>query len=281
VTAAVNAPLEVETILVPYDGSELSARAIPVGVRLADRFDASLVIFSSVPSEDERRPRLVDIRLVAPRDHEYRPWVVVSKDPAGAIHEAIRQVHAALACMATHGRGRSAAVLGSVATEVLARGHDALVLVGPMVDLEIEGKGVVACIDESVSQDLLHTAARVAQLLGEPLTVITVAEPVPPPLTAGPPRRRFGPDEDVEMFLRAAVAPLRAAGYTVETRAVYDPVSPAAGVRDYVWQHPCSLLAVASRARTGVQRFLFGSVAAQIVRSVTAPVLAVPRHDTR
>jgi nucleotide-binding universal stress UspA family protein len=275
-----NTPMEIETILVPYDGSELSARAIPVGVRLADRIGATLVLFSAAPTEDERPQREIALKSVAPRGHEYRQWVVVSADPAGAIHEALRSLPGAIACMATRGRGRSAAILGSVATEVVARGHDALVLVGPMVDLEIDGKGVVACIDESpASQALLRTAARVADLLGEPLTVITVAEPVPPPLTAGPPRRRFGPDEDVDLFLEAAVAPLRAAGHAVETHAVYDPISPAAGVRDYVWQHPASLVAVASHARTGLKRFLFGSVAAEIVHSVISPVLVIPRPD--
>jgi nucleotide-binding universal stress UspA family protein len=185
--------------------------------------------------------------------------------------------------MASHGRNRSAALLGSVATEVIARGHDPLVVVGPMVEPDVEGKGVVACIDETAaSRALLPSAARIADLLGEPLTVITVAEPVPTPLRPGaPPRRRFGPDEDVDRYLEAAVAPLRSEGHAVETRPVYDPVSPAAGVRDYVWQHPASLVAVASHARTGTARLLLGSAAAEIVGSVASPVFVIPRPDAR
>jgi nucleotide-binding universal stress UspA family protein len=273
-------PERVGTILVPLDGTEFANRAIPVATRLADRLSAGIVLFSAVQKEDDRGEREAELLAVSPRGRPVRRWVVVNTDPAGAIHEALRQTDDAIACMASHGRGRSAAFVGSVATEVIARGGDPLVLVGPMIDLESEGKGVVACIDETPgSQALLPVAARFAELLGEPLDVITVAEPVPPPLTAGPPRRRFGPDQDVDMFLEAAVAPLRRAGRAVDTHAVYDPVSPAAGVRDYVWLHPASLVAVASHARTGAKRFLLGSVAAEIVHSIISPVLVVPRRD--
>jgi nucleotide-binding universal stress UspA family protein len=273
--------VRVDTIFVPLDGSDFSARAIPIAARLATRLSAAMVFFSAVATEDERRVREAELVTLEPGDHRHRPWVVVDKDPAGAIHEALRRTNNALACMASHGRNRSAAILGSVTTEVIARGHDPLVLVGPMIDVEIEGMGVVAGIDETpASQALLPTAARIADLIGEPLSVITVAEPVPPPVKVGAPtRRRFGPDEDVDTYLEQAVAPLREQGHAVETRAMYDPISPAAGVRDYVWQHPASLVAVASHARTGTSRLLLGSVAAEIVRSIISPVLVVPRPD--
>jgi nucleotide-binding universal stress UspA family protein len=273
-------PQRLDTVLVPLDGSDFSARAIPIAERLAHRFGATMILFSAVKREDDRRVRDAEIAAVAPRHRPHKRWVVVDADPAGAIHEALRRLVQAMACMSSHGRNRSAALVGSVATEVLARGHDPLVLVGPVVDLEVDGKGVVACIDETpASQALLSSAADVAQLLDEPLTVITVAEPVPPPLGAAPIRRRFGPDEDVDAYLEAAVGPLRARGHTVETHAVYDPISPAAGVRDYVWAHPASLVAVASRARTGTSRLLQGSVAAEIVHSIISPVVVLPRPE--
>jgi nucleotide-binding universal stress UspA family protein len=60
---------------------------------------------------------------------------------------------------------------------------------------------------------------------------------------------------------------------------VYDPVSPAAGVREYVQQHAASMVVVSSHARTGAERFLLGSVAADIVHSVISPVLVLPRPD--
>jgi nucleotide-binding universal stress UspA family protein len=202
-------------------------------------------------------------------------------DPAGAIHEALHRTAGAIACMASHGRNDSAALTGSITTDVIARGHDPLVVVGRSVALDIEGEGVVACIDETAaSRASLPSAARMADLLAEPLTVITVAEPVTPPLRPGAaPRRRFGPDEDADRYLDAAAASWRSTGYAVETRAVYDPTGPAAGVLDFLQNSPAALVTVASRARTGTARLRFGSVAAEIVGSVTCPVLVVPRSD--
>jgi nucleotide-binding universal stress UspA family protein len=203
--------------------------------------------------------------------------VVVDLDPAAAIHEALRRRPHSVACMATHGRGRSAALWGSVANDVIARGHDPLILVGPFVDAERSGEQVIACVDESPeSLVVLPAARRWAELLGERMAVLTVAEPVPDPIRPGPPQRRFGPG-DVEGFLNQTVAPLRAEGHDVATLAVYDPITPADGVCGYLEEHPAALVVVGSHARSGVARLALGSVAAGIVHRSVSPVLVVCR----
>jgi nucleotide-binding universal stress UspA family protein len=211
--------------------------------------------------------------------------VVVSLDPAGAIHEQLRQRgrDRAVACMASHGRGRSAALVGSVATEVVARGHDPLVIVGPHPDEHPGGHGVMVAVDDSpVSASLLPIGLGWAGLLDEPLTVTTVAEPVPPPVRPDhPTRRRFGPEGDVEAFLEGLVAPVRRQGHKVDGLALYDPISPASGLELYLRDHPATLVVVASHARTGPTRIVFGSEAAAIVRRSPSPVLVVPRPDAR
>jgi nucleotide-binding universal stress UspA family protein len=185
--------------------------------------------------------------------------------------------------MASHGQGRSAAVVGSVATEVVARGHDPLVIVGPHPDGHPAGHGVAVAVDDSpASAALLPIGVGWAGLLGEPLTVTTVAEPVPPPLRPDhPARRRFGPDGDVEAFLEGLVAPLRQEGHKVEALALYDPVSPASGLDLYLRDNPATMAVVASHALTGPTRIVFGSEAAAIVRRSPSPVLVVPRPDAR
>jgi hypothetical protein len=55
----------------------------------------------------------------------------------------------AVACMATHGRARSTALVGSVATDVVARGHDPLVLVCPYIEQARRTADVVVCVDDS------------------------------------------------------------------------------------------------------------------------------------
>jgi nucleotide-binding universal stress UspA family protein len=205
---------------------------------------------------------------------------VIDRDPAGAIHEALRKLDNAVACMATHGRARSASLVGSVATDVVARGRDPLVLVCPYMEQPRHSAGVVACVDNSpASAPLVAIAVRWADLLGEHCVVLTVAEDAPEPVSGGPIRRRFGPDGDAEGNLAALVEPFRAAGHEVDAVVRYDPVSVWGGLYRYLLDHPTTLLVANTRSRTGLRRLVFGSVAATIVRHSPSPVLVVPRVE--
>jgi nucleotide-binding universal stress UspA family protein len=140
----------------------------------------------------------------------------------------------------------------------------------------------VAVDDTPASAALLPIGLGWAELLEEPLTVTTVVEPVPPPVRPDhPARRRFGPDGDVEAFLDGLVAPARRQGHKVEALPLYDPISPASGLELYLRDNPATLVVVASHARTGPTRIVFGSEAAAIVRRSPSPVLVVPRPDAR
>ncbi|MBW3537642.1 MAG: universal stress protein [Actinobacteria bacterium] len=90
---------------------------------------------------------------------------------------------------------------------------------------------------------------------------------------------RFGPDGDVDAFLKSLVKPVRDLGHHVDTVAVYDPISPAGGVHTWLRERPASLVVVSTHARSGLARIVFGSVAARIVHHSPAPVLVVPRTD--
>lgn len=60
--------------------------------------------------------------------------VVVGRDPAAVISPALRDLPRSTAVMTSRGRGRSAAVVGSVANNVLALVQDPVVVVGPRRD---------------------------------------------------------------------------------------------------------------------------------------------------
>jgi len=274
------APDRVEAILVPLDGSRFAERALPVASRLAQRLDADIHLLSAVAKEDDVVHRAAELAEIELPDRRVHRTVVVDLDPAGAIHEALPRLTRAVACMVSHGRGRSAALIRSVASEVVARGRDPLVVVGPLVEERRGGHDVVACVDDSpASMSLIPVALRWAGLLGESLVVITVAELVPDSVRAGPVRRRFGPDGDVDAFLKSLVKPVRDLGHHVDTVAVYDPISPAGGVHTWLRERPASLVVVSTHARSGLARIVFGSVAARIVHHSPAPVLVVPRTD--
>jgi nucleotide-binding universal stress UspA family protein len=273
-------PERIEVVLIPLDGSEFSEWALPVGRWLAERLGAGVHLFSAVPSVDDVDERQAVLEKVDLGDLIAGRTVVVNLDPAGAIHEELRRLGNAVACMASHGRTRSAALVGSVAIEVIARGRDPLVVVGPLVEGHPKGQGIVACIDETPgSHEIIAVGLRWSELLHEPLTVIAVAEPVPEPLRSGPVKRLFGPDGDVDAYLASAVRPFRAEGHEIETVAVYDPIGPGDGICSYVEQRQPALVAVNSHARTGIRLLALGSVAARVVRGSIAPVLMAPRPD--
>jgi nucleotide-binding universal stress UspA family protein len=140
---------------------------------------------------------------------------------------------------------------------------------------------VVACVDENPpSTQVLPIASRWSEVLGAIFTVITVAEPVPPPLMAGPVRRTFGPDDDVDWYLERVVRPLREKGQDVETKAVYDPISPASGLRRYLWGNRAALVALNARVRREIRHEVLAGVSSSIVRHSQVPVLIVPRAQS-
>jgi nucleotide-binding universal stress UspA family protein len=265
---------------VPLDGSDFSRVAVPTAARLAVGLGAEIHLLSAVESVDEVERRDRELARVEIPGHIVHRTVVIDRDPAGAIHETLRKLENAVACMATHGRARSAALVGSVATDVVARGRDPLVLVCPYMEQPRRCAGVVACVDDSpAAAPLVSIAVRWAELLGERCIVLTVAEEAPEPVSGGPIRRRFGPDGDAVGYLATLVEPFLAAGHAVEAIVRYDPVSVWGGLYRYLLDDPAALVVANTRSWTGLRRLVFGSVAATIVRHSPSPVLVVPRVD--
>jgi nucleotide-binding universal stress UspA family protein len=256
---------------------------LPTASRLAAKLDADLHLFSAVDTVDDQPLRLAWLRSVTVSRRPGDCEVVVNRDPAGAIHERLQRLPGSIAYMASHAHVRRAALTRSVLTELLARAHDPVIAVGPMIGdfapwLEHEPQGgvLVGVDDDGEAVPLADLGTQWAMQLDERLTVLTVAEPLPPPLVTGPVRRRYGPDGDVDHFLRVLLARIHGADAGIEPRVIYDPVGPADGIVSWVREHSAVLVVVGTAAPTGVKRFVTGSTAAAIVRGCPTPVLVVP-----
>ena len=142
----------------------------------------------------------------------------------------------------------------------------------------LEVDHLVACVDGTpTSERGLAVAAAWAHALGMKITVVTVAEPCPPPVRIGAPwRRHHGPNEDADEYVRRLGERWVLEVPALETVVVYDAVSAAAGMKDYLHAHPAGLIAVTSHVRDQLARLVFGSGAADIVHTSTAPALVVP-----
>jgi nucleotide-binding universal stress UspA family protein len=124
---------------------------------------------------------------------------------------------------------------------------------------------------------VLPAAVVWAKALQMSLHILTVAEPVPDPVTPGAAAsRRVGPDGDVERYVAELVAKWSGSASDVTGSVHWDPISAAAGIRDHLRHQPAGLLAVTTHAREGVQRVVHGAEAANIVRQSVVPVLVLP-----
>jgi nucleotide-binding universal stress UspA family protein len=275
------------------DGSSFAERAIPVAAAFADRLGATVRLFSAVANEAavaEREDHLASLGAAAPGagPRTVDRAVVVDADAAGAILAELGRLDDAIGCMASHGRGRTAALVGSVTTDVVARAHEPLLVVGPAAGgptaggPNAGGSGVVACVDEHpASARLITVALKWARLLGGQAVAIAAAEPVPPGLDRKPERRAFGPDGDVQAYLDSLTSSLGPDGSEVGTQVVFDAISPADGILEYLGDNPPALVVVGSRARKGLALAVFGSVSSAIVHSSSAPVLVDPGAERR
>jgi nucleotide-binding universal stress UspA family protein len=290
--AAGPAAVRYDHVLVPLDGSPFADAALGTARALAARFGAEL---HAVVAADrgEEADRLRTHALGALGDGaEGRIHVVLDGEPVQAIETKAAELGSCLVCMSTHGRGRiTGAVIGSVARAILQRSDEPIVAVGPIADRPglfgsaspeaLSVPRLVACVDGSpASASLVPVAAGWASELGMSLTILTVAEPVPPPLRAGASwRRGFGPDGDPEAYVAGLADEWRGVVPDVSTHVQWDAISPAEGVGTYLDDHPAGLVAVTTHARSGWERLFIGAAAAGIVRASIAPALVVPLPD--
>jgi nucleotide-binding universal stress UspA family protein len=82
--------------------------------------------------------------------------------------------------------------------------------------------------------------------------------------------------EEVNAYLAAVEARFQAGGIATERRVAYGPVVSA--ILDAAAKEQADLIAMASHGRTGLGRWVYGSVASGVLRGVDRPLLLVRSH---
>jgi nucleotide-binding universal stress UspA family protein len=268
-------PPVVERLVVPLDGSPFAERALPVARWFAGAVGAGLHLVEIVdaPVEGGRAHHAIDLR---PGRHAAHRWrLTPGRDPAAAIVVAAGAIPSSLVCLATHGRDRSAAVLGSVAAGVIALSSEPVMLVGPAARPPCAGDAAVVAAVDGHADDarIVAVAAGWAARLGRPLVMMTVAEPVPDsPRDDHPLSRARGPREP-ERYL-AGLASGVAAACGVRTRVVYDPISVHGGLLRAV-DRTAALVVLGAHCGGRARRMLLGSHPARVVHDLEVPALVV------
>jgi nucleotide-binding universal stress UspA family protein len=135
-----------------------------------------------------------------------------------------------------------------------------------------------------LAEQILSHVKQIAAI--NPQTTITLLRSVPPifPVSAEYSGVFISPDEQISAlqqearsYLDRIADGLRAEGYTVQIEVSDLPAAEA--IVDYAEHHGVKLIAIATHGRSGLSRWVFGSVTQKVLHVTTLPVLVVRPKD--
>lgn len=269
-------------ILLPVDESALATRVTRPLQRLCQPGLTEVTLLrvdAPLGAADDARAQLhLAAQVAAVRERlgdETRVHAVIARgDPAEEITRYARETRQELVAMATHGRsGVARWVRGSVAERVLRTCDAPLLLCNPHAldaDQEHRFRQILVPLDGSSAAESVLPAVEKVAAAHDALVTLLIIEPLvmtelPSPLLAG----SLWDPTALELSLKPVVDRLERAGLRVDATSAYgvvaDEILRAAKSTD--------LLAMATHGRSGPSRWWFGSVAEQVLREATCPLL--------
>lgn len=296
--------LTLDRILVARDFSSVSDRALRQGLALAARTHASLHVLHAdvlhdvekptdnhpAPAEgvDALRQELKAEGSVSGADLESVSVVeAVRRDvaPAPAILNYAEEEDIDLIALGTHGRrGPSRIVLGSVAEEVVRRAPQPVLTVrGASSDAGLSSprpvEHILVPVDFSdYAREALLYAREWATLYDAEIEVLhVVEEDLHPAFYVGGVSSIYDVEPDLEEkvkeTLKDFVTDTIGSGADVTTHMRTGSASST--IVEFAAEVDVDLVSLSTHGRTGLKRFLLGSVAEKVVRHVDCPVLTV------
>ena len=277
----------IERILAPLDGSELAETVLPYVEHLAARTGAGVRLLRVVSNEAERAEATAYLQAKRDelRQRAVEPSVAVA--PVGEAETILAEADnwdVSLIAMSTHGQsGVLRWVFGSVADKVLHGSSRPLLLVRSRParerPAEVKIERILVPLDGSeLSLSVLPYVEDVAKALGASLVLFNAVIPLDiyPGAEVAPTRVGSIIDDllaQAHSFLTAVEK--ECAGRGVKARSVATigfPVDETARVATEVG---AGLIALATHGRSGVNRWIMGSVADGVVRRSALPCLLV------
>jgi nucleotide-binding universal stress UspA family protein len=288
-----------EQVLFPTDGSEGAAFAFDHVLDLAATHDATVHVLSvadttnggllPIRGDDEEALRAPGDRLVreaAERARERGVETVTAVRQGAPYREIVDYAGTNgvdLVVMSTHGRrGLERFLLGSTSERVVRRADVPVLTIRPDDDVDVTHpyRDVLVPTDGSdCAKDALALGADVAAAEDAALHLLTVVA-----IAA------VGADvrADVQLdqlkggaheLLDEAATAAEARGVEAASRTVEYGPSVHEAILAYIDGHDVDVVVVGTHGRTGFDRFVLGSVTAQLVRTAPIPVLTVPSPD--
>jgi len=301
----------ITTVLVPLDGSDIAARAIPWAKAVAGS-DAEIILLEVTPvASSVRAFGGQEIGSAATIQEGYRQmaeqqldeavsrWfdsdakvskAIAAGDPGEQILNVAAEKGAQLIVMSSHGRGAIGRfVSGSVADRVVRHAPVPVMIIGPggEIDDHAQIKRIIAPIEDSeLSRAALPIAGAISKLTKAPVTVITVIVPATdvsstfpgvlgtvPPMAFDNAQERMV--EEATAVLDSAIDSLKSDGVEASGQ-VYS--GTAAGSIMSTLQAG-DVIVLSSHARQGLARWVIGSTSTKLIQNGQAPVVIVTRES--
>jgi nucleotide-binding universal stress UspA family protein len=287
-------------ILVPLDGSPFAEAALPLAAALQERSGASLhlvSVFEPVPPySDDRWMALTRDWLtqyledVAARERTGGRTVTTALRFGDVVDTLLREseeMRADLIVMTTHGRGAVArAWIGSVSHALSLQSSIPMILVRPdetVVDddpvLTTTPRTILVPLDGSeLSESALEPAIEFGQLFGSAyhLTRIVLFPDVHMPTGTFTTQVNQELVEDAKAsaaaYLEQHAETMRWRGLQVTTSVAVE-VQPGRGVLAEAEAVGCDVIAMSTHGRSGLRRFVFGSVTDKVLRGTQGLLL--------
>lgn len=270
------------TILVPLDGSELAERALPTAVAVACESHCRLLLLRAFHDYDEG----ADVYLHGLQVAHANPNLVIETravhdDAASAVVDTAVVEQADLIVMSSHGRsGWRRLVLGSVTERVLQSAACPVLVVRRQLPIL---RSVILLDGSELAERAVEPGLTLARCLHCRVTLLRISA-----TGITPPRESVEIDwveEDsgrmlqessahsAEEYLSKVAGRCQVPGIDLDTQLIEGQVVPS--ILNFVENKRVGLVMMTTHGRTGLSRWLFGSVTARLMHETESSMLIV------
>jgi nucleotide-binding universal stress UspA family protein len=289
-------------ILVPLDGSLCAERALTylhwlglpetTEVILVSVIDPAYYVYgamnystpdllTSTQADTEKYLQFQSSQL---QQEGYKVTTKMTVGDAGAeILQAAQAQHVDMIVMATHGRsGFMRWILGSVAERVISQATVPTFLVRDehTAPAKLLSRIMVPLDGSEFAEQALTTATELAKRMKSELFLLNAFDVVEKVDAGLYMETQEEMDDAIQAwreymggYLANKTAELRAQGIVTQTRMVLEDAATA--IEDVAAMESVGLIVMSTHGRSGLQRWLYGSVANKVLRNVTCPLLLV------
>jgi nucleotide-binding universal stress UspA family protein len=294
-------------ILIPLDESNLAEQVLPCALAIARRMKSEVTLLCAVPpiqqnevTEDGHFIDMDEMMEIAQREaREYLNAVagplhadgisvktaLETGIPSDCILDFAQSMEVDLIAMSTHGRtGVGRWVFGSVADRVLRNTTCPVLLTRVPAGAGTAIQRILVPLDGSLfAERALPQATELARLFNAEIILARVV--TTPAAIYGTPEAMplviQEPDDEqpVKAYLRDWQARLQADGLRARTAVARPPI--AESLLQVARAHNASLIVMCTHGRSGMRRWVYGSVADRMLQATPIPVLLVRITDEK